>query len=32
LSTIVVSLLIYIGTAYVLRVREIGEVWNIYHP
>ena len=32
LSTIVVSTLIYVGSAYVLRVREIAEVWSIYHP
>jgi putative peptidoglycan lipid II flippase len=31
-ATIIVSTLIYVGTAYVLRVREIGEVWSIYHP
>jgi hypothetical protein len=26
------STLIYVGTAYALRVREIGEVWSIYYP
>jgi putative peptidoglycan lipid II flippase len=31
-ATIVVSSLVYVGTAFVLRVREIGEVWSIYHP
>jgi len=32
LGTIAVSTLTYFGSAYLLRVREIGEVWSIYYP
>ena len=32
LATIVVSAVTYFGTAFIMRVREIPEVWSIYNP
>jgi len=32
LTTIVVSVVTYFGSAFVMRVREIPEVWRIYFP
>lgn len=31
-ATILVSGVVYLASAYALRVREIQEVWNIYYP
>ena len=32
LATIVISTATYLGSAFVMRVREIPEVWRIYFP
>jgi putative peptidoglycan lipid II flippase len=32
LATIVVSSVTYFGAAFLMRVREINEVWSIYYP
>jgi hypothetical protein len=32
LATIVVSTFTYFGSAFLMRVREINEVWSIYYP
>ena len=32
LATIIVSSVTYFGAAYLMRVREIKEVWSIYYP
>jgi putative peptidoglycan lipid II flippase len=32
LAAIIVSTVTYFGSAYLMRVREINEVWSIYYP